>query len=59
LKRLQRHYRSQFSSLTGKELLLSVWGRVSFLDTLQKSTVLTVRCPPDETTKDMIGEEEL
>jgi phosphoglycerate dehydrogenase-like enzyme len=34
-------------------------GRTPFLDTLRNSTILMVGCPLDETTHDMIGEEEL
>ena len=34
-------------------------GRNSFLETLQKSTVLMIGCPLDENTRDMIGEREL
>ncbi|KAG0649179.1 Glycerate dehydrogenase [Hyphodiscus hymeniophilus] len=34
-------------------------GRTSFVDTLQKSTVLMIGCPLDETSRNMIGEEEL
>jgi lactate dehydrogenase-like 2-hydroxyacid dehydrogenase len=34
-------------------------GRTSFVDTLQKSTVLMIGCPLDETSRDMIREEEL